>query len=202
MIIIDHEQGTQEWYDARGVIATASEYSNIMTPKLFMRAKSDYIYRLAAYAMGEKPKEFSTADTERGNTQEIEAIGCYEFENNCTVTQVGLCLPYEGARYGFSPDGLILDQRGGLEIKCPELKKHLQYRKENVVPGDYISQVYGSLWASEYDWWDFMSYNRKAKDFIIRTTKDDEKYLKWASAFEPILNDFIEDLDKLLTENI
>lgn len=201
MIILDHEQGSPAWYDARGVIATASEFSNVMTPKQLKRAKSDYIYRLAAYYLGERSQQFSTVHTERGNEQEDEAVGSYEFDTGFTVDRVGLCLPFGGARCGFSPDGLITAEKGGIEIKCPELKKHLQYLSDGIVPGDYISQVYGSLWMSDYDWWDFMSYHRKAKDFVIRTTKDDEKYLKWVAAFEPILNDFIADLDKLLEES-
>lgn len=199
MIISDHEQGSDGWFMDRLGIATGSMFNCVMTSKQMKRAKSDYIYLLAAEAITQQPQEeiFSTKDIDRGNELESCAVAMYELDYDCSVDLVGLCKPDVGSMYGVSPDGLIGDL-GGLEIKCPRLKKHLQYITENVLPSDYIHQVYGSLFVTGRDYWDFMSYSEDYKPFYIRTTKEDEDYKKWAAAFEPILNEFLTDLKRII----
>jgi len=43
-----------------------------------------------------------------------------------------------------------------------------------------------------------MSYSEDYRPFYYRTTKEDDQYKKWAEAFEPILNEFISDLKKII----
>lgn len=210
MIILDHEQGSDEWFMSRLGIATGSMFNCVMTTKQMKRAKSDYIYLLAAEAITQKPQEeqFNSKDIDRGNELESCAVAMYELDYDCTVTMAGLCKPGIESMYGVSPDGLINEDNGGpndpfighggLEIKCPRLKKHLQYITEGVLPDEYKHQVYGSLFVTGRDYWDFMSYNEDYKPFYVRTTKEDEQYKKWAAAFEPILNEFLTDLKKII----
>lgn len=203
MIILDDEQGSEAWFLSRLGIATGSMFNCVMTTKQMKRAKSDYIYLLAAEAITQRPQEeiFTTKDIDRGNELESCAVAMYELDYDCTVTMAGLCKPSIESMYGVSPDGLISED-GGLEIKCPRLKKHLQYVTENVLPADYVHQVYGSLFTTGRDYWDFMSYNEDYKPFYIRTTKEDEQYKKWAAAFEPILNEFLTDLKSIIKGDI
>ena len=203
MIILDDVQGSEAWFLSRLGIATGSMFNCVMTTKQMKRAKSDYIYLLAAEAITQNPQEemFTTKDIERGNELEACAVAMYELDYDCIVTQAGLCKPEIESMYGVSPDGLINGDewvKGGLEIKCPRLKKHLQYITENVLPDEYKHQVYGSLFVTGRDYWDFMSYNEDYKPFYVRTTKEDEQYKKWAAAFEPILNEFLTDLKKII----
>jgi len=199
MIILDHEQGSEDWFNARLGIATASMFNCIMTTKQMKRAKSDYIYLLAAEAITQRPQEeqFDNVHTRRGNELESCAIAMYELDKDVTVNQVGLCKPAIESMYGFSPDGLIGDN-GGLEIKSPQLKKHLQYFNEGVLPSDYAHQVYGSLLVSGREYWDFMSYSEDYEPFYFRVTRDNEQYQKWAAAFEPVLNEFLTDLKRII----
>jgi hypothetical protein len=199
MIILDHEQGSDEWFMSRLGIATGSMFNCVMTTKQMKRAKSDYIYLLAAEAITQKPQEeqFNTKDIERGNELESCAVAMYELDYDCEVTIAGLCKPDINSMYGVSPDGLI-GQDGGLEIKCPRLKKHLQYINDGVLPPEYAHQVYGSLFTTGRDYWDFMSYSEDYRPFYFRTNKDDESYKKWAEAFEPVLNEFLNDLKNII----
>ena len=199
MIILDDEQGSEEWFMSRLGIATASMFASIMTLKQMKRAKTDYIYLLAAEAITQREQQerFENRHTERGNRLEPEAIALYEFDYDVDVMSCGLCKPAIESMYGCSPDGLI-SSNGGLEVKSPELKKHLQYISENALPDEYKPQVYGSLFVTDRDYWDFMSYNVDYRPFYFRTTKDDEHYKKWASAFEPVLNDFLTDLKRII----
>ncbi len=200
MIIIDNPQGSDAWFQDRLGIATGSCFSSIMTLKQMKRAKTDYIYLLAAEAITgeEQTDRFENRHTQRGNALEPEAIAMYEFSHDVDVIACGLCKPTIESMYGCSPDGLV-GATGGLEVKSPELKKHLQYIAEDVVPDEYKAQVYGCLFVTGRDYWDFMSYNVDYRPFYKRTTKEDAGYIKWAAAFEPILAEFLNDL-KIIIE--
>ena len=202
MYISPHEQGSDQWHLDRLGIATASCFASIMTPKLLKRAKTDYIYLLASEAITQKPQsdDFDNKHMARGRELEDCAIAMYELDHDVDVNQVGLCKQDELSLIGFSPDGLI-GSDGGLELKCPQLKKHLQYIDDNKVPDEYLSQVYGSLHQSKREYWDFMSYNEVYRPFYIRVNRDDEAYLKWVAAFEKIWPEFQADLIKLIEKS-
>jgi len=201
MYISEHEQGSSEWFADRLGVATASMFSDVMTPKQMKRAKSAYIYELAAEALTKEDQSSFTGNdhTDRGNELEDTARKWYEFMFDVEALEVGLCKPEIDSQYGCSPDSLIGDE-GGLEIICPELKTHIKYFVNNEVPDEYKAQVYGCLFVTGRDWWDFVSYHTKAEPFVIRTTKDDEGYLKWKSAFEKILPEFLNDLNEMINK--
>jgi len=198
MIILPGEQGSDQWFKDRLGIATASRFDAVMTTIQHKRSKSDYIYELAAEIITKKRQQkfMGNEHTERGSDQQDEAIAEYEFMFDVECEEVGFCLAFDGARYGSSPDALI-DKRKGLEVKCPELKKHLEYSFDECIPKEHKHQVYGGLFVSGYDSWDFMSYHRDAAPFVIEINKNNIDYLKWSESFIKILNEFLEDLDKI-----
>lgn len=204
MIILDGEQGGEQWGLNRLGIATASSFNKVMTIKQHKRSKDVYIYELCAEAMTkESQATFSgNYDTESGTQQEPEAISWYEFEFNVDCESVGLCLPFEGAGYGASPDALV-GSDGGVEAKCPQLKTHIKYLcQKNTVPDEHLHQVYGNLYVTGRDWWDFLSYHTDCPNqLVVRTKKTDPNYMKWAEAFNVVLREFLSDLEeiKLLT---
>jgi len=199
MYICKSEQGSEQWFIDRLSVATASMFNEVMTPKQLKRAKTNYIYELAAEYITKKTQSTFTgnAHTDRGNELEPTAVKWYEFMFDTECHEAGLCLPFEGAQYGCSPDRLI-GEDGGLEIKCPELKTHIKYFVANEVPAEYKAQVYGCLYVTGRDWWDFVSYSQESRPLVIRTTKDDEGYLKWKEAFDKILPEFINDLNEII----
>ncbi len=200
MYISPHEQGSEGWHKERLGIATASCFNKIMTTKTLKRAKTDYIYLLAAEAISQKPQEeiFDNVHMKRGRELESCAIAMYELDYDVDVQQVGLCKQDDMAMIGFSPDGLISID-GGLEIKCPQLKKHLQYIEAEIVPDEYKHQVFGSLSESRREYWDFMSYHEDFRPFYVRVTREDPEYIKWSEAFSNIWKEFQADLIKLIS---
>ena len=204
MYISPHEQGSDEWLQERLGIATASCFDKIMTSKTCKRAKTDYIYLLAAEAITQKSQEafFDNEHMQRGRELESCAIALYEIDQDIEVAQVGLCKKDVADMIGFSPDGIIRDELnmcdGGLEIKCPQLKKHLQYHVENKIPDQYVHQVFGCMYLSECEYWDFMSYSEDYPPFYIRTSNTNESYLKWVEGFEKVWPEFKADLIKLI----
>ena len=194
MIRIDCEQRSTEWFAARRGIPTATGFKRIMTPKTMKpaSAQDEYIDELIAerLAIDWPPLSSFVSDAMlKGILKEVDAQRWYAFDCNCDVESVGFCLSDCG-RYGCSPDGLL--QGGGLEIKVPDLKTHIGYLRDGVLPSDYICQVHGSMFINQVDWWDFMSYNTdNAPQFVLRVKRD-----KFTDALGEEIVKFCDRLDE------
>ena len=180
MRVSDAIQGSDEWLESRLGRPTASNFGRLITPtgKASTSAQG-YIDELVAQRItGEIPEFFKSAAMERGNDLEPAAKALYEFTNDVEVKEVGLCL-HDRYECGASPDGLI-NQNGGLEIKCPLPHTHVSYLRDGGIPAKYIPQVQGCLWITEREWWDFMSYHPSMEDLIVRVYRDNAYITKLA----------------------
>lgn len=186
MIIIDHPQGSEEWLASRSGIATASCFADVMAVIKSGEAASRRNYRakLVVERLTGKPvKGFVTKAMEQGTEREPLARVAYEAETGNSVSEVGLCR-HDTLECGASPDGLIGD-KGGLEIKCPELATHLEYLRLKTVPAEYFWQVQGGLWITGREWWDFVSFNPDFPENLqlaVRRVQRDEDAMKRLSA--------------------
>ena len=178
-MIIDYSiQGTEEWRIARLGIPTASSFGKILTPtgKKSTQSKA-YMNTLLAEWFTGKPKPNKTyGSMQNGNDTEDEAREVYEFITGNEVTEVGVVYKNADKLIGCSPDGLLTSKRKGAEFKCPDEHTHVGYLVDDCLPLIYIPQVQGSMYATGYDEWDFMSYHPKYPQFLI-TVKRDEKYI-------------------------
>lgn len=195
MKIIQCQQGTEEWFAARRGIATASEFSRVLTPakgKLSAQAQ-DYACELVAeLAINETPEaieSFTSRAMQYGIDTEGEARKFYQFDRDAEVSQVGFCVTDCG-RFGCSPDGLVGDD-GGLELKCPLPKTQVQYLVNEGLPDCYKCQVHGALVVTGRPWWDFMSYCHGLPPLIIRVHRD-EFTDKLADALDEFWTKFYE----------
>lgn len=193
MQVLNLEQGTDEWFNARKGVATASSFSKIVTPARGDRAKSkEYMYELIAEKLGATEENFSNGWTDRGNELEDMARSTFEFTTDLEVQEVGM-IKTDCGQIGCSPDGLI-GEDGGLEIKCPKASTHVKYLLEGVLPNEYKTQVMGSLMVSERDYWYFMSYHPEIEPFILKVERDEEFISKMRGHIEG----FIEDMNKAI----
>lgn len=174
MRIIECEQGTPEWLQARLGIPSASSYSKLVTTTGKASAQATaYINQLVAERITGEPTFFQITDPmQRGMDLEPQARTAYEMETGSWVMQVGF-LMHDTLQAGASPDGLI-GKNGGLEIKCPSAHTHVEYLRDGDLPIKYFQQVQGCLWISGRDWWDFMSYHPKMEPLIVRVFRDEE----------------------------
>ena len=174
MRIIECEQGTPEWLQARLGIPSASSYSKLVTTTGKSSAQAEaYINQLVAERITGEPTIFHvTEPMTRGIELEPEARFRYEMETGNLVIQVGF-LMHDTLQAGASPDGLV-GENGGLEIKCPSAHTHVEYLRDGGLPIKYFQQVQGCLWISGRDWWDFMSYHPKMEPLIVRVFRDEE----------------------------
>lgn len=199
MIILEMEQGSPEWLDARVGIPTASQFSRIITAKT-RKASSQaagYLHEKSAeYMLGEPLDNFKSQFMERGNKIEKEARKWYEFETNNDVREVGFCLR-DDRLVGCSPDGLVGDD-GVLEIKCPGAKQHVAYMdKPEGLLDAYRTQVQGILWLTCRQWCDIVSYNPGMQSVIYRAERDEP----FIATLAPLVDAFIERLRKFLIQH-
>ena len=175
MKILDIDQRTDEWDAIRGVMPTASHFSEILSNTGKVSAsQTKYMNSLLAYGvMGKKDAGagFTNAWMDRGTEMEEEACGYYEMRMDVDVDLVGFCV-HDSGLFGCSPDGLLPND-GGLEIKCPSAPVHISYLlNDQKMPTTYIAQVQGSMLVTGREWWDFMSYHPDMEPLIIRVYKD------------------------------
>ena len=100
-----------------------------------------------------------------GNEHEQDALGAYVSLKRHKVTSCGSLPHAEVATFWDSPDGLLLDADGVVEVKCPAPKTHAEYllqiydgeglRKVNEV---YYWQVMSHMAVTGAKFCDWMSY--------------------------------------------
>ena len=188
MKIIDVEQGTPEWLQARVGIPTASAFDRIITSKTLKLSAQAAKYRyelIAEWTLGHPLDSGTNAWMNRGSDLEAEARNAYEFLTENTVEQVGFVTTDDGL-IGCSPDGLVGDD-GGVEIKCPGAAKHVENMRSH---DDYRIQIYGCMWICERAWWDFVSYCPGFSPVVRRVERDDEIIGK----IEKAVRKFVDDL--------
>lgn len=193
MKILTFEQGTDEWFDARLGIPTASKFKDIVTPAKGDKSSSykTYMYQLIAERITREKTAFTmTAAMERGTELEPQARDAYCFITGNDVEEVGFILNDAGT-VGVSPDGLI-GSDGGLEIKSPLANTMVKYMLDDSLPLTYKPQVQGNLWISEREYWDFVAYHPNMELFIKRVYRDEE-YIKKMNQH---ITDFVDEMEE------
>jgi hypothetical protein len=186
MKILELKQGTPEWLDARLGLVTASELDALISPTWKIRQGDGvrtYLYRKIAEAWCCKPvNTFGSFATEQGQVLEPEARPYFELAYDCEVsTKAGFIVGDDG-RCGCSPDGLIVGQDCGLEIKSPQETNAVRYAIEGVLPADYELQVHGSMYVTGFPRWHFLSYSRHLPKFhtVVERREDRCEIIKEA----------------------
>lgn len=175
MIILNHEQGTEDWFAARLGVPSASNFSKLITATGKPSTSAEgYINQLIAESVtGERAEFYTNSHMERGTLLEPEARAYYEFMRDIEAQEVGFCL-HDTIRAGCSPDALV--GIGGLEIKCPSGAVHVSYLRSGDLPAAYKQQVMGCMWITGAEWWDFLSYHPDMPSLLIRVERD-QKYI-------------------------
>jgi hypothetical protein len=131
----------------------------------------------------------------RGIEVEADAFAAYELET-CTVVQKVGFLTHNELAAGCSPDGIIGDFEGGLELKCPRAANHLAYVRGGKLPSEYAYQIAHSLWLTGLPWWDFASYcghfPEPLRLFRVRTYRNEAD----SQAYELMLRAFLSEVGR------
>ena len=202
MKIYNVEQGSEEWSALRVGVPTASEFSNLLTPKRFELSKSlpKYALRLATEIVLGCPlgRDLSrNEDVQRGIYLEEKAALSYEFETGAALMKVGFITDDEG-RYGASPDRLV-GEEGLLEIKCPRPENHASYVL-NGFDDAYFLQVQGQMLVTGRQWCDRYSYCPGLRPYRERTERDEGCIDALKTALAEVQKLKMEYVQKLMEE--
>ena len=204
MKVIDVEQGSQAWLDARLGNLTASRAGDAFarTKTGWGASRDNYMTELLLERLtGAPAPRFVSAPMEWGTAHEQDAVDAYEFEFNRGTTKIGFCA-HDTMRCGASPDRMVDHHHVGkhsglLEVKCPESKTHLKYWLAGKVPADYRKQMVFQMWITGASWVDFVSYDpRMPVDmqlFVVRIERDEQEIGEIGAS--AVL--FLKDLDEL-----
>jgi len=194
MKIIEIEQRSEQWFTEKLGKPSASCFDRIITAKGAASKQSDgYMYELAGQRITGKHEDgYTNTFMQRGIDLEDEARDLFELVTGLNVTQVGLVCE-DSERYLCSPDGLIMDQSAGLEIKSPIMKTHVEYLIKDQLPATYFHQAQGSMLVTGFSYWYFMSYYPAMPVFIKIIDRD----AQFCVALSKALDAFCDDLDAL-----
>ena len=192
--IVECEQRTPEWFAARAGRLTASAAKDMLATIKSgeAAARRDLRARLVVERLTGTPQEHEYVNDamQWGIDHEAEALAAYVALTGNLASSVGFLAHHE-LMAGGSPDGVIGDFDGLLELKCPKSATHWNYlRNETSAPREHFAQVLHMLWLTGVQYVDFLSFDPrfppKLRTYYARVTRDEraiEKYDADARAF-------------------
>jgi putative phage-type endonuclease len=175
--IVNIDQGTDEWLAARKGKLTASRADEIITPtgKLSAGARKLMIKLTRECIIDDPNKEKTTPAMQWGHDYEPIARAMFEKETGYAVETVGMLQSTLSPCLACSPDGLFMvgDVIHGLEIKCPGVDTHCEYRVGKELPAKYRPQVHFSMAITGIRTWYFMSFFPGLKPLIVPVEWDE-----------------------------
>lgn len=178
--VVGAEQRTPEWFAARAGRVTASRACDVVAKIKSgeAAARKNYRIQLVAERLTGTPQEdgYVSPAMARGIELEPAAFAAYEALTGQIPERVGF-LSHDELRIGASPDGVIGDYEGILELKVPNPATHIGYLRGGKLPADYMPQACHLLLVSDAAYVDFMSYGPNFPDalqtFLVRVYRSD-----------------------------
>ena len=191
-------QGSVEWHKARLHSVGGTGISKITTSiGKESKSRGDFLIEKASQRITGRSKPlFPSYEMQWGTEHEQEARESFSFIRDIEVAECAMIFSDENKEWHVSPDGFSLEREEGFEVKCPQLKNHLEYLKAGTLPTAYRLQVQTSLALTGWDTWWFMSYFPGVKSLIIPIHRDE----KLIQIIKDEVARFLEDLNNLVTK--
>jgi len=195
-IIRDCKQGSEEWFALRCGSIGASSLSKIIT-SVGKRStqRQAYLYTLAGEKLtGKKAESYSNQYMADGIEKEPQTRMKFQLETMKQVEEVALIFPDGRPGWHCSPDGCVIGEDAGLELKSVIPSTQVKYLDKGNLPTEYILQCQMSLFVTGWNLWYFCSACDNLPLLIIEVTRD-EKLIDIISAE---LNLFVQDLNEVV----
>ena len=169
-------QGSEEWFALRlKYPLTASHAQAIATGG---KGLETLCWDKMAEKYSDAPRvSYTNEHLERGIELEGQARSIYELETGRAVSEVGFVTNKSISNVaGCSPDGIV--EKGLMEIKCFEDKKHFKMIKQGIViESQYQWQMQMQMLFTGAEFCDFVVYNPNYKESLLveRVLPDKEK---------------------------
>lgn len=121
---------------------------------------------------------YQTHAMRRGSEEEMWARARYEELYNVEIIETGVAVTEDG-RFGYSTDGQVRGQRGGIEIKTPASTVKLRALVKSLDLSEYEHQVQGGIWIRGWEWVDNIIWMPQLKNvrneiLVKRVYRDDD----------------------------
>jgi len=166
-------QGSQAWLDCRVGKVTASRVGDVFTKprkgSLVSKVREGYLADLLAERLTGRPTVQNFGDDSEdgpaawGKKMEPLARAAYEERTGNKVDLVGFVDHPLVPMTGSSPDGVIGNE-GGIEIKAPNTKTHLETVRKGIIPKAHLPQIRWNMACTGRIWWDFLSFDPRAEE--------------------------------------
>jgi hypothetical protein len=201
-------QGSQEWFDLRLGIPTASNFHIVLAQGVdggesVQRPK--YMRSLAGEILTGRPAEgkIVTAAMQRGKTMEDEAFEHYATRTFSPMRRISFIrrkLP-TGRWVGSSPDGLV-DKDKALEIKTMQPDLIIERLERGAgMPSEHRAQVQGTMWVGDLVAVDVMLFYTGFPITPRFTVRRDETYIRTLSnaveVFDFELHQLVEKIRRM-----
>jgi len=121
-------------------------------------------------------ESFKSAEMQRGNDVEAEAVSAYAFICGAQCDRIAFVDHPSIEMSGASPDALIGND-GLAEFKCPASHTHIQTLLSDKIDGDYVRQMQWQMACTGRQWCDFVSYDPRLPTemalYVRRLQRDD-----------------------------
>lgn len=171
------EQRSEEWFEARRGIVTASVVGQLITAKTIKTAANLASRALAAQLVAERitgwvEPTYQSHDMLRGVLDEPTARRVYS-EHHAPVVECGFMVRDDwGFRIGWSPDGLVGDV-GAIEVKSRNARQQVTTVLADAVPDEHMAQCQCALLVSGREWIDYVSFAGGMHMFVKRVEPDE-----------------------------
>ena len=195
-------QGTDEWKMLRRGKVTASRVKDIVatTKTGYSTSRDKYMTQLLLERLTNTVAESYTNDAMNwGTEQEPFARAAYEAKMGVLVDQVAFVNHPTIAMAGASPDGLVFEGGGLVELKCPMSHTHL----ESILGGiddQYKAQVQWQMACTRANWTDLCSFDPRFPaelQLVIKRFERDDAYI---ATLEKEVIKFLGELDDKLNK--
>lgn len=197
------EQGSEAWFDLHVGRITGSMFIDMMAATSTLSYKKKICQKVGEIITGKLDDDgfIGSAAMVRGKELEPEARNFYIEMYETDVSQVGFVTNRDlyPDFIGVSPDGMIEDDNGLIEIKCPSITVHLGYLQSGGLPSAYKWQVQGQLLVTGASYCDFLSYYPGVKHFLKRVYPDEKYQEQLKVRMAGAISDIKDLLDKLNT---
>lgn len=158
------QQGTPEWFAQRAGKVTASRISDVMAQgkgSAEAVTRRNYRQQLVLERLTGKSQErdFTSRAMEEGKEREEQARAIFSLITGKQVEEVAMISHPTIENAGASPDGLIIGEPEGLEIKCPQPAQHLATLQGEPPARDYMRQMQWGMACTGHARWNFFSFN-------------------------------------------
>ena len=196
----DVEQRSEAWRKLRAGRLCASVAGDMMATrkdKVEAAARRDLRTQLVCETITGEPQDdpYLSKDMTRGIEVEADAFAAYELDTSTVVQKVGFVTHVE-LLAGYSPDGIVGDFAGCVELKCPRAANHLAYVRGRELPREWFWQLQHALWITRAPWADFASYCPQFPEplrlFRVRVHRNEVQM----NAYEIMLRAFLAEVEK------